>query len=200
MTCIVGIEGVGEADRGKLYMGCDSSAAGGWDIRKTVHKKIFRNGPFLIGYTDSFRVGQLLEHSLNVESQGATEADMQYLVTTFIDALRNLLVTKGMMRTEDGVESGINFLLGYRGKLYEVHSDFQVNRYAQNYGACGAGRNYALGALHASEMVGQDRPIDAIKRALRAAAEFSNGVCGPFYVAVANEDGTVEWEDGESWQ
>ena len=59
MTCIIGLV----AD-GRVYLGGDSAAVHGWTRRRTRLRKVFRKGPFLVGYTTSFRMGQLLEHQL----------------------------------------------------------------------------------------------------------------------------------------
>lgn len=41
-------------------MGCDSAGVGGWHLQLRADPKVFHVGHFLIGYTDSFRMGQLL--------------------------------------------------------------------------------------------------------------------------------------------
>ena len=60
MTCIVGV-----VDNGKVYMGGDSAGVGGLCIETRKQPKVFRNGDFLIGYTDSFRMGQLLQYKMS---------------------------------------------------------------------------------------------------------------------------------------
>lgn len=55
MTCVVGL-----VDKGTVYIGVDSAAVQGWTRRKSRVAKVFHRGPFLIGYTTSFRMGQLL--------------------------------------------------------------------------------------------------------------------------------------------
>ena len=60
MTCIVGmVDG-----QGTVYIGADSLAAGGY--QKTIRKdaKVFTNGIAVMGYTSSFRMGQLLRYKL----------------------------------------------------------------------------------------------------------------------------------------
>ena len=123
MTCVVGL-----VDRGTIYIGVDSAAVSGWTRRQTQLLKVFRRGPFLIGYTTSFRMGQLLEHQLLVPPQAPNETDMSFMVNRFIEAARVLLKERGFAKIEANNESGGQFLVGYRGRLYSVESDFQVGQ------------------------------------------------------------------------
>ena len=173
MTCIIALE-----HENKVYMGCDSAAASGWDMQPTALKKVFRVGEFLIGYTSSFRMGQLLEHHLEVREE-KDEDDLNYLVTVFIPAVRTCLKDGGYTKINDNQEEGGIFLVGYRGKAYKVNSDFQVNRFRTGFIATGCGEKYALGALAAQEIINPER---AIMKALEIAGMFSNGVCGPYFV------------------
>ena len=59
MTCIVGLE-----TPNGIMMGCDSAAVGGGNIFTTRLKKVFKRGKFLIGYSTSFRMGQVIQYKL----------------------------------------------------------------------------------------------------------------------------------------
>lgn len=200
MTCIVGIE----VD-GNVFLGGDSAAVGG--DASTYHRvivaepKVFRNGDFIMGYTSSFRMGQLLQHSLKPRKQKPSQSDAQYLVTDFMDAVIELFQSKGFLSTRNeettGEYVGGSFLLGYRGKLYEVNNDFQVTHSVHGFAAVGSGTPLALGSLHATQLINDSLlsdnvqrdpslfhvPIDhmtRLKMALDAAVQFNAGVAGPF--------------------
>ena len=64
MTCIIGL-----AENDRVYIGADSASAEGWTVRATGLSKVFRAGEFVIGYTDSFRMGQILEYHLEVRER-----------------------------------------------------------------------------------------------------------------------------------
>jgi len=179
MTCIVGLE----TEQG-VIIGADSAASAGWDGWVTRLKKVFRRGDFLIGYTSSFRMGQLLQYKLDVSVQKEGQEDLEFLTTTFIDAVRTCLKDGGFAKVENLVEQGGRFLVGYRGKLYVVSSDFQVNMSRDGYQAVGCGASYALGNLLNS---GDLLPKVRVRQALKAAAHFSNGVCGPFNILQLGE-------------
>lgn len=173
MTCIIAIE-----HKGKVFIGADSSSNSNWDQQVTSLSKVFISGHFIIGYTSSFRMGQLLEFNLAVPEH-KEGSDLQYLVTQFVPAVRECLKSGGFTRVEWNQESGGSFIVGYKGKAYKVFSDFQVNRMAQGYAAVGSGEQYALGALATMKIA---NPELAIKKALAVAGQFCSAVCGPYHV------------------
>lgn len=174
MTCVVGL-----VQKGRVYLGVDSAAVQGWTRRASQVSKVFRRGPFLIGYTTSFRMGQLLEHHLNVAPQTEKQTDMGYMVTHFIEAVRVLLKEKGFTKIESNTEKGGQFLVGYRKHLYTIESDFQVGHLVEEFDAIGSGSDFALGAMKALD---KTPPMIRVRRALEIAAHYNMGVCGPFTI------------------
>ena len=168
-------------------MGADSGAVGSRFIRTTRLPKVFRNGPFLIGYVGSFRMGQVLEHHLVVPSHPEGESDLTYLVTRFIEAVRGTLRDKGVMAIERHKESGGQFLVGYRGRLYSISSDFHVGDMADGFDAIGSGAVIALGAMMA---LGGLPPRDRITRALEITEYYTVDVCRPFHLHTLAPNGT----------
>lgn len=174
MTCIVGI-----VQGDKVFIGGDSAGVQGWDSRVRADRKVFRNGPFVMGFTSSFRMGQLLAYSFTPPKRHDDTDIMRYMVTEFIDAVRACLKSGGLARRDNEVESAGDFLVGYSGRLFRVESDYQVGECVCGYDAVGCGHAYALGSLSATPQQ------DAKKRilgALAAAEQFSAGVRGPFHV------------------
>ena len=174
MSCIIGL-----AHKDKVYIGADSASVEGWINRKTNLQKVFKRGPFLVGYTASFRLGQVLEYHLTVPTQNKNESDMTYMVTKVIDSLRDLLKEKGISKISSNVEEGGRFLVGYRGNLYSIANDYQVGHMSDGFDAIGSGNEIALGALKALTDL---PPIKRIKKALEISAYFNMGVTKPFYV------------------
>jgi ATP-dependent protease HslVU (ClpYQ) peptidase subunit len=174
MTCIVGL-----VHRGTVYVGGDSASVQGWTSRITRLPKVFRKGPFLIGYTTSFRMGQLLQYGLELRAQRDEEDVMKYMVTEVAERVRALLKERGVAKVEANAESGGQFLIGYRSRLFSVQQDFQVNEMDDGYDAVGSGAEYALGAIRA---MSRAAPVARLKRALEISAHFNMGVSGPFVV------------------
>lgn len=174
MTCIVGV-----ADERGVWIGGDSAGVSGWLSHVRADTKVFERGPFIMGFTTSFRMGQLLRHALDVPQQPPNQPIDEFLATTFVDAVRKCLKDGGMAKKESDVESGGTFLLGYHGSLYRVGNDYQIAETIDGVDAVGAGNELALGALWATAA---DEPTDRITTALEAAAHYSAAVRGPFTV------------------
>lgn len=176
MTAIVAI-----VEKGKIWMGGDSASmdVGSYSIDICKDSKVFINGNFIIGFTSSFRMGQLLQYSLEVPDKGHGVSDEKYMSTVFIDCVRECFKKGGYMTIENGVEKGGFFLVGYNKKLYEIEPDFHVRIPSNNYYVCGCGGDICLGSLFSTK--GKE-PKERIKIALNAAARFSAGVRGPFII------------------
>ncbi|RQS84351.1 MULTISPECIES: hypothetical protein [Burkholderia cepacia complex] len=177
MTCIVALR---HSDR--VYMGADSAGVAGWSMSERADPKIYRVGPFLIGFTTSFRMGQLLGHSLTVPTQPDDVDTFAFMCTTFVDAVRNCLRDGGYASRQNDREEGGVFLCAYQQRIFRVESDYQIGEPALTYDAVGCGQDLALGSLYST--VGMP-PENRIRLALGAAQRFSSGVREPFLIEVA---------------
>lgn len=173
MTCIVALE-----SNGKVYMGGDSAAVGNYDLQTVVNPKVFVREDFIIGYTTSFRMGQLLQYDMEIPLNEG-EDDLKFLVSRVITAVRLCFKDGGYTTITNNNEVGGSFLLGYRGKLYSIASDFQVTRFSDGFAAVGCGESFALGALG---VLDKSKPEEAILKSLEISGKFSAGVRGPYYV------------------
>ena len=55
MTCIAGL-----VHDGAVYLAGDSAGCSGWDLTVRADPKVFVSGSYVMGFTTSFRMGQLL--------------------------------------------------------------------------------------------------------------------------------------------
>lgn len=170
-------------------IGGDSAGVAGLSIVVRTDYKVFANGPYAMGFTSSFRMGQLLRYRLEAPIPTRDDLDDmdRFMATTFVDAVRTTLKDGGFAKIEDNQEEGGDFLVGIAGRLYAIESDFQMGRSAHGYEALGCGRELALGSLHTSAMY-ELTPKERAEYALNAAATFSGGVCAPFIVYNAPAD------------
>lgn len=176
MTCIAGIR----TDDGRVYIGGDSAGVGGLSLSVRADAKVFINGGFLFGFTSSFRMGQVLRYAFTPPKRHPDKDVMEFMVTEFVDAVRNAFKTAGVAHKSDEVESCGTFLVGYAGRLFNVADDYQVGEAACGYDAVGCGEGIALGSLYATaDMVDNEARISL---ALHAAEAHSAGVRGPFTV------------------
>ncbi len=176
MTCIVGL-----IHKNNIYMGADSAGVSenGLELRKD--SKIFHNGEFLIGFTTSFRMGQLLRYKFTPPEISEIPLE-KYMVTSFVDALRVCFKNSGYTKKSEDCEAGGTFLIGVRGRLFLISDDFQIGESINDYNACGCGGDIAKGALFAL----QNNPLlsseEKITMALFAAERHCTGVRGPFNI------------------
>jgi ATP-dependent protease HslVU (ClpYQ) peptidase subunit len=173
MSTVVGI-----VENGKVYLGADSLASTEeGDARPMKTKKIFRNGPYLIGFIGSVRGGQILYPEYFTPPKKIMELP---------DAIIKQSEEKGCLLTGEQSQSlhACNFLIGYKKQLWEILVDFQMTEVAE-YTSIGSGSYYAFGSLHTTnQMKDSFTPEMRMELALSAAEEFSTSTRKPFYYEV----------------
>lgn len=195
MTCIVGL-----VHEGITYIGGDSMGSNGYSYTIRKDPKVFKlkdSNNAIIGYTSSFRMGQILMYATGLLDARDVKDDLinhEYLATKFITNVATAFQKGGYGREEKGEKEGGCFLFGYNGNLYKIESDFQVGEGILPYEACGCGQSYALGSLHSTEGSGMS-PEDRIHAALRAASSFSTGVGAPYLILNTDNDVKVCYND-----
>ena len=183
MTAIVGI-----TDGRTVVIAGDSAGVGGCVTQPRLDAKVFTNGPYVIGYTSSFRMGQILRYAVKAPIPPEGEDGLHaFMCTSFINSVREGLKEGGWASKNNDQEEGGSFLVGVRGRLFEIEGDYQVGELADGYAAVGYGAEIALGALHATRDAGMTMEARVIT-ALEAAAHFSMGVRPPFTVIDTTTD------------
>lgn len=179
MTCIVGI-----VFDNRVYMGADSYGSNGYSGGTVLNPKCFISGEFIIGCTSTFRLIDVLRYKLvipKIHPDDQADAD-KYMRTTFIDAVRKCLTENGhLSKNTDGLESGGNFLVGYKNGLYEVQSDFSVLTVPIWGHSVGSGENSARGSLYTTKDM-QLTPEQRITTALESASSTVPSVRPPFVI------------------
>ena len=175
MTCIAGVIGKDK----RVWIGADSAGVAGTSLRVRADEKVFCNGDFVFGFTTSFRMGQLLRYSLVIPPMGKISLQ-EFMHTVFVNAVRACLKRGGYTTISNNCEEGGKFLVGGKGKLFTIGSDFQIGETACGYNAVGCGGELAMGSLYTS-LIKLD-PKRRILLALAAAEAFSSGVRRPFKI------------------
>lgn len=187
MTCIIGFA---DKDKKKVWIGGDSAGVAGYSIQIRGDVKVFRNGPFIMGFTTSFRMGQLLHYVFKPPEHPAELDDMAFMVSVFIPAIKKCFKDGGFQKTKEGGERGGSFLVGYRGNLYEVDDDYQVGIMQDNIASVGCGSEVATGAMYGLLNVKMN-PDDRIRKALEITTYLNGGVRAPFVVEAGGADDPV---------
>jgi len=179
MTCIIGI-----ADGATVWMGGDSCISDYYTNTILKHPKVFivetHGERFVIGAAGSGRTLQVLEHKLDVPSNETDKDAYAFMVGEVVEAVKSLLKKEGCVTTENEQGSmDSELLVGYRGRLFKVQTDYAVVENVRGYAATGTGEKTAMGALFVQPNI---EPAPRIMAALVASAEFVTTVQGPFYV------------------
>lgn len=174
MTCIAGIidsSGVG-------HIASDSIGSNGHTKSTYKNKKIFSKGSMLIGYTSSYRMGQLLEHSLTLPERKVSQTVEHYMYVDFVKAVRELLKTNGFLRVESNEESIGTFLILTDGRLFKMCGDLSLLESGDDFDACGSGEDYALAVLHTLKEQGKMTPKSMLTAAIATASKYVVSVGG----------------------
>lgn len=177
MTCIVGL-----LDKnGDIYMGGDSAGVSGYSLFVRADEKVFINEGYIMGFTTSFRMGQLLRYGFTPPKFYGDTDLYNFMVTTFINKVRKCLKVGGFAQEKNKAEKGGTFLVGFKGRLFIIDSDYQVGEMIDNFVSVGCGADIALGSLYSTK----NSPLkseDRIKLALESAEQFNAGVRKPFVI------------------
>ncbi len=185
MTVIVGV-----VDGTQVWIGGDSHGAAGCQRypRTDLERKVFRRGEMLFGVTGASRAIQLFQHVLDIPEHPDGVEPFVYLVTLLMPAIRHAIQEHDGLKINDSSD-GWQFLLGYRGGLYDICHDLSVSPLPA-YGAVGCGREYATGSLSTTayrpNWADRSQPLwspqERVRLALEVAAEHDVHVAGPFVV------------------
>lgn len=182
MSCIAGLI-AGK----RTYLAGDSRAMSALDHESLAIKdeKVFMVKGMLVGVVGSMRAMQVLRYKVPeiLEPLGKTAQCPEYFATTFADAIRTAFMSAGSMAKNDDNTDGIflECLIGVRGRLFVMQSDYAVFEPAIDFWAIGSGSGEARGVL----WVTQDsdaKPEERLVWALEAASQFNAGVGAPFVV------------------
>ena len=152
-----------------------------------VEPKVFRlHGDgieVLVATAGEYRWGQLLEHRLQVpRAPGNGISIERWMAVDFVDAVRSCLDSGGYKWTDHEREHGGTALIGVRGRLFRIQSNYGLTEPACGYDAAGSGEHYAKASLWTSAQIGRAGPEKRVRLALQAAEAHNGGVMGPFAI------------------
>lgn len=188
MTCIVGL-----VDGKDVWLGADSCGGeGNSRQRYKTSKLVAIHGPnglnrsILVGYTSSYRMGNLLAQSAKAECHEVATPDA-WLIDSFVPMLRRLFGKEGFLAKKDEREEGGEMLVALAARLFVVQSDFSVLEPLDGYTAIGSGADVALGALYAN----RGSPAIRVQKAVAAAAHHTPMVDWPWHIWCLTGDNLI---------
>lgn len=173
MTCIVGLE-----TEDGVILGGDSAASGNSHTTSVKNQKVFNIGSqFGVGYTSSFRMGQILKRDFDPRSFDYDGIDdkFNFTIEEVVPMIRKIMKDGGYSKVESNREKGGLFLFAVADELFKIQKDFSVIK-PKKYSAIGSGYKQARGSLYSTEHY---NPEKRVKIAIRAAAESQDGVSLP---------------------
>jgi ATP-dependent protease HslVU (ClpYQ) peptidase subunit len=161
--------------KGRIWMGADGFATtSDGERRRVICKKIFKNGPYLIGWIGSVRTGQTVKPEYFKAPKN---------VFDFPDRLLEHFKEKKCLATNtDDLCSitGSNFLIATpKGRLFEILVDFQMNE-IRDFVSIGSGSPYALGSLYTTRKLKNSKK--RIRKALKAATVYDTATGPPHLI------------------
>jgi hypothetical protein len=180
MTCIAAI-----AQNGVVYMAADSAASDektGWILTRK-DPKVFKVGQYGIAFTDSFRMGQILQYAWSPPKYNPTKTNSgltKFMQTKFVDSVKDAFRGQGFgsVNVPGQEDEGGIFIIGVEGRIFVMEDDFHIGENTINYMSEGSGASFAMGSLHTTR--NQRNPKMRLKSALEAASEFTMTVSPPF--------------------
>ncbi len=134
----------------------------------------------LIGYSGCFRGGQLLRYHLNKYIDDMTKKQRILDTEDFIyKYLADCMIQ--MFKDKEYSTKDLEFLVGYKGRLFCFQSDLSITESQDEFYAIGSGSDYAFGSLFATQY---EEPEKRIQKALAAAAHFSPSVREPYDIVM----------------
>ena len=167
MTLILGAK-----DRkGRVFIGADKRGSDGHSYIDGQNKLIPQHN-YVVGYSGSFRVGQLIRYNEDKFQPVASDADM----FAWVNALRDLLMNHGYSKEsgdeDEPMHNSVLLILATPQDVYTVDQTYQF--YSMTRYAVGCGWQYGLGHFDAQSA---SVPMShRIQLAIKGAATIIQGV------------------------
>ena len=176
MTCIVALR-----HEDKVYMAGDRGASDDGVILSLESPKVWKVGPYLIGYAGSMD-GDRIRHNFRPSAPNIKDTD-KFMHTKFIKELREFYNEFWIDTSKDGE---LSLIIGIRGEIYEHSSgDMSLSKYSVPYISIGSGSEYAYGVLYATDK--QKNARNRVNQAVSAAIKFNPSCMGPVDIISAQE-------------
>jgi 20S proteasome alpha/beta subunit len=148
MTCIVAFK----TDKHVILAG-DFMASNGFNYDLVKSSKVYqKNDEICIGYTSSFRLGQILEYYWTPPARLVNISEDQYIYIDLVESLRKVLKDYGYGKDETFNGS---FILTYKDRLFNVQSDCSILEYDIPIVSVGSGSDIARGILYSKYIRGE---------------------------------------------
>lgn len=168
MTCIAVLK-----QDDSIWMAGDRGASDDDTIFPLTAPKVFKIGPYLLGYAGSMD-GERIRHNFKPPLPKGKDLD-KFMYTEFLLALRKFYEEWWVDVSKD---SDFGMIICVDGKIYEHNAvDMSLTQYNSDYLAMGSGSELAMGALFATR--NQKNGKRRVQTAVEAAIAYSTSCMGP---------------------
>ena len=184
MTTLIGIQG-----RNWALLGADTRIADNSTIYKMAkgHSKIIETEDFTIACAGDLRAINIIQAGLKLPRTYIAKDDAHFITAFLIPTMRKAFTDAGYEKTSDGQSSHESeFLVIYKGNIYEIGSDYSWVQDARGIYALGSGGAIALGALASmqGDLVTRTEARKMANKALEIASAYNSDTAPPFHVII----------------
>lgn len=192
MTAIVAFK-----DGGKVFLAGDRMGSNGYTKLLVKNPKVFKvSDDLYFGYTSSFYMGQLLEHSFTVPPRLADISDDKYIFTEIVPKLREMFNQKdfGEKKNEKYAEPNLGqFIMIYKDRIFIFQNNASILEV--EYAGVGCGGEDVLSSIRTGLAIADCRATDLdvddifeiIDLAFTHCADYMCGVSAQHDVLVVGE-------------
>ena len=177
MTCILAT-----IHNNKVHMIGDMCGSNGFTHKNyTKNVKVFTNKDFLVGYTTCYRMGQILQYSWEPPVKSLDYSDDVYIYKHIVNSLKAVFEANGF-GCKNGISfSGGNFLLGWKGRIFEMQDNISILEHEQ-FASVGCGEYFAEASMATqTELdINLDDPEKFLSTALRVTSGLVTGVSSEY--------------------
>jgi len=141
MTCIVAFRNKEK----NIILAGDKMGSDSFTSMISKVPKVFTNDDFAIGYTSSFRMGQLLQHVWLPPQRKVDQSTDNYLYSDVTASLRKMFKENGF-GDDDTNEFG-NFIMIYEDRILEMQDEMSFLEHETDIVSVGAGCYHATAAM-----------------------------------------------------
>lgn len=189
MTAIVAFK-----RNGKVFLAGDRMGSNGYNKQVVNAPKIFSVGEDLhFGYTHSFYMGQLLQHTFVPPSKDDRDTDDRYLFTKVVPALKSMFEDNdfGRKKSDKYNEPELGtFLMVYKTRIFVFQGNSSILEY--NYAGVGCGGDDVITSINtALDLLDDNASDEDIEYVIERAFFHSSLV----YTGVSHEHDVIVIED-----
>jgi ATP-dependent protease HslVU (ClpYQ) peptidase subunit len=143
MTCIVSF-----FDNNKIVLAGDKCGSNGFTRSLVKEPKVFFIKDFMIGYTSSFRMGQILKYLWNPPERTVSQTTEKYLYSIVADSIRKTFKDHGFVAKSSMDEEIFgDFVICYDNRIFVMYSDLSILEHDQDIVCVGSGEYHAKVAI-----------------------------------------------------